>query len=51
MKGTGQVGPELSIILTQTVARFDMQVTPYTGILTLEKLKYFMSKDMSSKTI
>ena len=45
--GTGWVGLELSIILTQTVGRFDMRVTPYTGILTLKKLKYFMSKDPS----
>ena len=28
-----------------------MWVTPYTGILTLAKLKYFMSKDLSNKTL
>ena len=49
MKGTGWVGLELSVILTQTVGRFD-RVTPYTGILTLGKLKYFMSKNLSTKT-
>ena len=51
LRGTGWVGLELSIIFRQTVGRFDMQVTPYTGILTLEKLKYFMSKDLSTKTL
>ena len=35
---------ELNIIFTQTVGRFDMRVTPYIGILTLAKLKHFMSK-------
>ena len=45
------VGLELSIIFTQTVGRFDLRVTPYTGILTLAKLKYFMSKDLSTKTV
>ena len=37
--------------VTQTVGRFDMWVTPYTSILTLAKLKYFMSKDLSNKTL
>ena len=40
----GWVGLELSIIFTQTVARFNMWVTPYTGITILAKLKYFISK-------
>ena len=26
-------------------------MTPYTGILTLANLKYFMSKDLSTKTV
>ena len=39
-KWTGRVGLELSIILMQTVGIFDMWVTPYIGILTLEKVKY-----------
>ena len=51
MKGTGWVGLELSIIFTQTVGRFDMWVTLYRGILTLAKLKYFMPKDLSTKTL
>ena len=34
---TGWVVLDLSLILTQTVGRFDMRVTPYTGILTLAK--------------
>ena len=51
VKGTGWVGLELSIIFTQVMGRFDMCVTPYTGILTLAKLKYFMSKDLSTKTL
>ena len=46
----GRVGLELSFILMQTIGRFDMWVTPYTGIQTLAKLKYFMSKDLSTKT-
>ena len=50
VSGTGWVGLELSVILTQTVGRFDVRVTPYTGILTLAKLRYFMSKDLSTKT-
>ena len=50
-KGTGWVGLELSIILTRTVERFDMWVTPYTGILILAKLKYFVSKDLRTKTL
>ena len=45
-KSTGWVGLELNVILTQTVGRFDMWVTHYTSILTLAKLKYFMSKDL-----
>ena len=40
----GWVGLELSIIFTQTVGRFNMWVTPYTGIIILSKLKYFISK-------
>ena len=51
MKGTAWVGLELSIIFTQTVGRFDLRVTPYTGKLTLAKLKFFMSKDLSTKTV
>ena len=46
VKGTEWVGLELSIIFTQTVGKFDMWETLYTGILTLAKLKYFMSKDL-----
>ena len=51
MKGTRSVGLELQIIFMQTVGRFDMSATPYTGILILAKLKYFMSKDLSTKTL
>ena len=51
VKGTGWVGLEVSIIFMRTVGRFDMWVTPYTGILTLAKLKYFMYKDLSTKTL
>ena len=36
VKGTGWVSLELTIILTETVGRFNMWVTPYTSILTLE---------------
>ena len=50
-KGTGWVGLELSNILTQTVGRFDMWVTPYIDILTLAKLIYFMPKDLSTKIL
>ena len=50
-EGTGWVGLERNVILIQTVGRFDMWVTPYTSILTLAKLKYFMSKDVSTKTL
>ena len=46
MKGTGWVILELCIIFMQTEGRFDMWVTSYTGILTLAKLKFFMSKDL-----
>ena len=31
---TGWVGLELSVILTQAVGRFDVKMTPYTGIYT-----------------
>ena len=51
MKGTGWVGLKLRIIFTRTVGRFRMSVTSYTGMLTLAKLKYFMSKDLSTKTL
>ena len=51
VKGAGWVGLELSVLLTQTVARFDIWVTPYTDILILAKLRYFMSKDLSTKTV
>ena len=34
-----------------SAGRFDMWATPYTGILTLAKLKYFMSKDLNIKTL
>ena len=51
VKGTGWVGLELeiSIIFMQSLGRFQMWVTPYTSILTLTKLKYFMSKELSTK--
>ena len=49
MKGAGWVGFELSVIFTLTVGRFDMLVTPYTGILTFAKLKYFMSKSVCER--
>ena len=51
VKGTGWVGLELeiSIIFMQSLGRFQMWVTPYTSILTLAKLKYFMSKELSTK--
>ena len=42
---------ERSIILTQTVGRFNMRVTPFSGILTLAMLKYLMSKDLSTNTL
>ena len=51
VKGTGWVGLELSIISTQNVGRFYLWVTRSTGILTLAKLKYFMSKILSAKTL
>ena len=51
VKGAGWVGLELSVILTLTVGRVDMWVTPYTGILTLAKLKYFMFKDLNTKIL
>ena len=51
MTGTGWVGLKISIIFTQNAGRFDMRLTPYTGILTLAKLKYFMSKDLSTKAL
>ena len=51
VKGTGWVGLELRIILMQTMGRFTMWVTPYTAILILAKLQYFMSKDKSTKTL
>ena len=51
VKGTGWVVLELSIIFMETVGRFDMWVTLYTGILTLAKLKYFMFKDLSTKKL
>ena len=51
VKGAGWVGLELNVILMQTVGRFDMWVTPYTGILTFVKLKYFMFKDLSTKAL
>ena len=37
---------EFSIILAETVGRFKIRVTPYTGILALAKLKYFMYKNL-----
>ena len=51
VKGVGWVGLELeiSIIFMQSLGRFQMWVTPYTSILTLTKLKYFMSKELSTK--
>ena len=51
VKGAGWVGLELeiSIIFMQSLGRFQMWVTPYTSILTLTKLKYFMSKELSTK--
>ena len=48
---TGWMGLELSVILMQTAGRFDMWVTPSTDILTLVKLKFFMSKVLSTKTL
>ena len=33
------------------VGRFDMWVTPYTGILTSARQEYFMSKGLSTKTL
>ena len=50
-EGTGWMGLELSIIFMQTVRRSDMWVGPYTGILTLAKLKYFMTKELSNKAL
>ena len=51
VKDTWWVVLELHVILTQTVGRFDMSVTVLTGTLTLEKLKYFMSKNLNTKTL
>ena len=51
MKGTEYMGLKLSIIFTQTAGRFIMLVTSYTGMLILEKLKYFISKDLITKTL
>ena len=51
VKVTGWVGLELSIIFMQTAGRFNMWLTTYTGILTLAELRFFMSKDLSTKTI
>ena len=51
MKGTGWVGLKLSIIFMQTVGRVNMLMTPYTSILPLAKLKCFMPKDLSTKTL
>ena len=51
VKGTEWVGLEHSIVLALTPGRFNMWVTPYTGILTLTKLKYFMSKDLNTKAL
>ena len=51
VEGTGWVGLELSIIFMQTAGRFNMWLTTYTGILTLAELRFFMSKDLSTKTI
>ena len=48
---TEWLGLELSVILTQTVGRFDMWVTPYAGILTLARLKDLMFKGLSTKTL
>ena len=47
VKSTGWVGVERSITLTQTVGRFDMSMT-LLHRSTLAKLKYFMSKDLST---
>ena len=46
VKGSGWVSLELSVILSQTVGR----LTPYTSVLTLAKLKYFMSKAKDERT-
>ena len=35
----------------QTVGRFNIGVIGYTGILILKKLKNFISKDLSTKTL
>ena len=51
MQGTGWVDLELSIILTLTVEKSDMWETPYVDILTLTKLKYFMSKNLNTKVL
>ena len=50
VKGSGWVSLELSVILSQTVGRSDMRVTPYTSVLTLAKLKYFMFKAKDERT-
>ena len=51
MKGPGWVGLQRSIIFTLTVGRFDTRVTPYAGILTMTKLKYFIFTDLNTKTL
>ena len=51
VKGTEGMGSERSLILTQTMGRFDTWVSPYTDTLTLAKLKYFVFDDLSTKKV
>ena len=37
--------------MTLTVGKFDMWENPYADIVTLTKLKYFMSKDLNTKPL
>ena len=48
---TGWVGLDFGFILMQIVGGFEIWMTPYTGILTLAKLKYFMFKGLSTKAL
>ena len=51
VKGTEGMGSERSLILTQTMGRFDTWVSPYTDTLTLAKLKFFVFDDLSTKKV
>ena len=48
---TEWVGLDFGFTLMQIVGRFEIWMTPYTDILTLAKLKYFMFKGLSTKAL